>query len=290
MNGLLIVDKPAGITSHGVVARCRKALNERKIGHAGTLDPDATGVLVLGVGRATRLMQFLESDEKSYVATFALGAETSTQDASGEIIASHDASGITEQDGVAAMKHLEGEIDQVPPMVSAVKIGGEALYKKARRGEEIDRPARRITIHELVLESFSPPTIRVRCSKGTYIRTLVHDLGRSLGVGAHVVTLRRTASGAFTEHDAIALDAVGEDSLRSLEEAVSAYPRRDTTFAEALMLCQGKRIPEAAIDGTYGVFFDGRLIAMARDERGECKTLCVLVDAAAISASVADVS
>lgn len=279
MNGILIVDKPAGITSHGVVARCRRTLSEKRIGHAGTLDPDATGVLVLGVGRATRLMQFLESDEKSYRTTFVLGAETSTQDASGEILASADATGVTREQVASALEGFTGEIDQIPPMVSAIKIGGEALYKKARRGEEVDRPPRRVTIHEAVLEEFEPPTLFVRCSKGTYIRTLVHDLGRLLGVGAHVATLRRTASGAFDESVAVSLDSVEPASLISLEQAVSHYPSRTVSRAEGLMVAQGKRLASAGIDGTYAVLCDGTLIGMARDEASSMKTFCVLVDA-----------
>ncbi|MHB8512970.1 MAG: tRNA pseudouridine(55) synthase TruB [Actinomycetota bacterium] len=282
MNGFVVVDKPAGITSHGVVARARKLLNEKKIGHAGTLDPDATGILVLGVGRATRLLQFMESEDKAYVATFRLGIETSTQDASGEWIKERDASHITQDDVQNALKHLEGEIEQIPPMVSAIKIGGEPLYKKARRGEEVTRTARRVQIHELELTAFDPPTLRVRCSKGTYVRTLVHDLGQLLDVGAHVVTLRRTGSGTFTERDAISLDQLAPDKLRPMEEAIGSYPKREVTNEEAVMLAQGKRIPGVGLNETHAIFSDNKLIAMAIEDGTVTKTFCVLVDAAEV--------
>lgn len=279
MNGLLIVDKPAGMTSHDVVAVCRRRLGERRIGHAGTLDPDATGVLVLGVGRATRLLQFLEAHDKTYRTTVAFGAETTTQDAAGEIVATADASHLTPDDVEAALEGLRGEIEQVPPMVSAVKVGGERLYAKARRGEEIDRTPRRVVVHELVLEGFAPPTLRVRCSKGTYVRTLVHDLGRALGVGAHVATLRRTAVGSFTEQTATPLDAVSADAIRPMEDAVAGYPKREITADDARDLAHGKRIAAAGIDGPYAAVGPPGLVAMLRDDGAEARSLCVLVDA-----------
>ena len=279
MNGLLVADKPAGMTSHDAVAICRRRLGERKIGHAGTLDPDATGVLILGVGRATRLLQYLEAHDKTYVSTFVLGVETSTQDAAGDIVATTDATRVTEADVQAVLPRFRGEIDQIPPMVSAIKIGGEALYKKARRGETVERAPRPVTIHELDLTGFDPPAIRVRCSKGTYIRTLVHDIGAALGVGAHVATLRRTAVGPYTETDAVAIDQVTPESLRPIADAVAGYPRRDITAAEALRLAQGKTIPAAGIDGPYGVFTGDGLIAMARDDGDTARSLCVLAHA-----------
>lgn len=279
MNGLLIADKPASMTSHDAVAICRRRLGERKIGHAGTLDPDATGVLVLGVGRATRLLQFLEAHDKTYQATFVLGVTTTTQDASGEVVATRDASGVTEDALRAAVESFRGEIDQIPPMVSAIKVGGEALYKKARRGETVERAPRRVTIFELELTGFAPPAIRVRCSKGTYIRTLVHDIGETLGVGAHVATLRRTAVGPYTQDVAVPIGRVSEASLRPVADAVAGYPRRDATPAEALRLAHGKALPAAGIDGPYAVFAGDALIAMARDDGEEARSLCVLAHA-----------
>ncbi|HVL90859.1 MAG TPA: tRNA pseudouridine(55) synthase TruB [Actinomycetota bacterium] len=284
MNGLLIADKPAGMTSHDAVAICRKRLAERKIGHAGTLDPDATGVLVLGVGRATRLLQYLEAHDKTYTSTFVLGVETSTQDASGQVVASVDAAHVTRDDVEAVLPRFRGEIDQVPPMVSAVKVGGEALYKKARRGETVERVARRVTVHELELTSFDPPAIRVRCSKGTYIRTLVHDIGVALGVGAHVATLRRTAVGPYTEADATPVQDVAPESLRPMGDAVAGYPRREVDAAAAVRLAHGKAIDAAGIDGPYAVFAEGALVAMARDAGTEARSLCVLVHAADLAA------
>lgn len=279
MNGLLVADKPARMTSHDAVAICRKRLGERKIGHAGTLDPDATGVLILGVGRATRLLQFLEALDKTYTATFVLGIETGTQDAAGEIVATRDASHISRADVEAVLPRFRGQIEQIPPMVSAIKVGGEALYKKARRGETVERAARRVTIHELELTGFDPPAVRVRCSKGTYIRTLVHDIGAALGVGAHVATLRRTAIGPYTEDGAVPVQDVTEAALRPMSDAVAGYPRRDIGPDEAVRLAHGKSIAAAGIDGPYGVFAGGALIAVARDDDDRARSLCVLVHA-----------
>lgn len=279
MNGLLIADKPASMTSHDAVAICRRRLGERKIGHAGTLDPDATGVLVLGVGRATRLLQFLEAHDKTYDATFVLGVTTTTQDASGEVIATRDATHVTPDELREAVESFRGEIDQIPPMVSAIKVGGEALYKKARRGETIERKARRVTIHELELTGVAPPSIHVRCGKGTYIRTLVHDIGERLGVGAHVATLRRTAVGPYTQDQAVPVGDVTEASLRPMADAVAGYPRRTVQPSEALRLAQGKALDAAGIDGPYAVFAGDALIAMARDDGDQARSLCVLAHA-----------
>lgn len=276
LNGILIVDKPAGMTSHDVVARCRKALGIRRIGHAGTLDPDATGVLVLGVARATRLLQFLEAHEKTYVTTFVLGVETTTLDASGDVVETKDASSISKSDVESALARFRGEIQQVPPMVSAIKVGGERLYEKARRGETVERAPRHVTIHELTLESFDPPTLRIRCSKGTYIRTLVADLGTALGVGAHIATLRRTACGPYDESAATPLADVGAHHLIPMERAVEGFHRRDLTSAEALQVVQGKRLPAIGETTPYALFANDTLIAMARDYDDVTKTLCVL--------------
>ncbi len=279
MNGLLVVDKPAGMTSHDVVARCRRVLGERKIGHAGTLDPGATGILVLGIGRATRLLQFLEAHDKTYRATVVLGVETSTLDADGEVVATADASAVTAADLQAVLPEFRGAIQQIPPMVSAIKVGGEALYKKARRGEEVERAPRPVTIHELEMESFEPLTLRVRCSKGTYIRTLVADIGRALGVGAHVGTLRRLASGPHGEADATPLDRVTAESVRPMDQAVAGLPRRDVPAPTARAFAQGKRIGAAGIVGSYAVFGPDGLLGVAQDTDDGARSICVLVDA-----------
>jgi len=283
VNGFLIVDKPPGMTSHDAVARVRRALGVKRIGHAGTLDPDATGVLVMGVGRGTRLLQFLSASDKEYVADAVFGVETTTQDASGEVVASADASSLT-RDGVeSALAAFHGEIDQVPPMVSAVKVGGERLYKRAARGEEVERRPRRVTIYAIVLEEFSQgerarARLRVRCSKGTYIRTLAHDLGRTLGVGAHVAMLRRNASGAFTEREAVALDAVDAGAVRPLHEAVSAYATHVVDAETARAIAQGKNVPAAGIEGVYAILGPAGLVAMSEDRGAFSRPLCVVAE------------
>lgn len=281
MNGFLVVDKPPGKTSHDVVAMCRKRLGVGRIGHAGTLDPDATGVLVLGIGRATRLLQFLAGDDKEYVALAAFGVETSTQDASGDVVAEADASALTRGVLDALLPRFTGEIEQTPPMVSAVKVGGERLYRKALRGEDVERQPRRIAVHSLVCESFEPgprarARLRVSCSKGTFVRTLVHDLGRAAGIGAHVAELRRTASGAFRLADAIGVEEVSVASVRAMEEAVASYPSIRVDEAGARALVQGKTLPAAGIDGPYAVLGPAGLVAMAQDRDAVARSLCVV--------------
>jgi tRNA pseudouridine55 synthase len=215
-DGLVVVDKPAGMTSHDVVGRCRRIFGQKRVGHAGTLDPDATGVLLVGLGKATRLMQYMSGLPKSYTTDIILGTSTSTLDAGGEITGTFDmtAVGIGEARQVAV--RLTGDIEQVPPMVSAIKIGGRRLHQLAREGIEIDRPPRPVTVHRFDLEEAGGGVLRatIDCSSGTYIRVLADDLGRLLGGGAHVDNLRRTAVGPFTEADATALDAVGPDDVR----------------------------------------------------------------------------
>ncbi|MEX2556233.1 MAG: tRNA pseudouridine(55) synthase TruB [Actinomycetota bacterium] len=283
VDGILVVDKPAGMTSHDVVAIVRRSLGLKRVGHAGTLDPDATGVLVLGVGRATRLLRFIESGEKEYEADVVLGVETSSQDASGDVLSESDASAVSSDDVERAAAALTGAIDQIPPMVSAVKVGGERLYRKARRGEEVDRPPRRVTVHEMSIERFEPgprPTVRfrVRCSPGTYVRTLAHDLGRSLGVGAHVSVLRRTRVGTFAVDDAIALDAVEAGAVRPMLDAVAAHPRCDVDAEQARSLAQGKSLPAFGVEGEYTVVGPAGLVAMAEDRGDVSRPLVVVAD------------
>jgi len=205
VNGLVVVDKEAGWTSHDVVARCRRIFSERRVGHAGTLDPDATGVLLVGVGRATRLLRFLTPLAKTYRGEVVLGTATDTLDSSGAVSGTWDMSAVTLAEARAAALTLTGDIDQIPPMVSAIKIDGQRLYKLAREGVEVERPARRVHVERFdVFSGGSPGVLRieVECSAGTYIRSLAADLGTALGGGAHLRALRRSAIGPFTEADA----------------------------------------------------------------------------------------
>lgn len=252
MDGVLIVDKPAGMTSHDVVDEVRRSLGTRKVGHGGTLDPDATGVLVVGVGRATRFLEYAQAAPKTYHAVAALGRSTTTQDASGETIEERRAE-VSEGQVAEQLRAFEGDIEQVPPMVSAVRVGGERLYQKARRGEEVDRPARRVTVHSAALVGFErlpdtdPPSARmaveVRCSGGTYVRTLVHDLGERLGCGAHLTSLRRTASGGFSLADAVPLAELGPDALRPLRDIVRDLPQIEVDRASAALVANGRPLP-----------------------------------------------
>lgn len=233
MDGLLIIDKPAGITSHDVVARVRRTLKTKRVGHTGTLDPFATGVIVVLVGKATRLAQFLDKDKKEYLATVRLGFETETGDRTGSPRAATERSEpVTTAEIKAVLSEFLGETDQTPPMYSAKKVEGRKLYELARKGIEIERKPVRITIHDLELVDIAEPavfTIRVACSAGAYIRTLAEDIGRRLGTGAHLTELRRTAAGKFGLNDAITLDDLEKrgdatEALRPVREAIARLP------------------------------------------------------------------
>ena len=214
-DGLVVVDKPAGMTSHDVVGRCRRIFGQKKVGHAGTLDPDATGVLLVGLGRATRLMQYMTGLTKAYTTDIVLGAATTTLDDSGEVTGTWDMSAVTIDEARTAAAKLTGTISQVPPMVSAVKVGGRRLYQMAREGVEVERAARTVTVSRYDLEPAGDGVLRasIGCSSGTYIRVLADDLGRLLGGGAHVRNLRRTAVGPWQEADAVPLEQVGPDRV-----------------------------------------------------------------------------
>ncbi|MFN2114612.1 MAG: tRNA pseudouridine(55) synthase TruB [Anaerolineae bacterium] len=211
-SGILNIDKPAGRTSHDVVQAVRRAAEARRVGHAGTLDPMATGVLVVCLGSATRVVTEIQDGWKSYHARVRLGVETTTYDAEGEIVATTDPTGITRAAAAAALERFRGEIDQVPPMYSALKHDGERLYRLARKGIEVQREPRSVTVHDLDLTHWEPPDVELAMvvSKGTYVRSLAHDLGAALGVGAHLAALRRTAVGRFTVDEATPLDTVLE--------------------------------------------------------------------------------
>lgn len=221
MNGILIVDKPQGWTSHDVVAKLRGIYRERRIGHSGTLDPMATGVLVVFLGRATRAVELCENDEKTYVAGLRLGTVTNTQDITGEVLQSREAH-VSEQELLALFPQFMGPQKQVPPMYSAVKVQGKKLYELARKGQSVERKPRDIVIHDLKLlgsqqEDF---LLEVRCSKGTYVRTLMHDMGERLGCGGCLSSLRRTAAGRFSVEDAVTLEEILEAQTKDVHHAL----------------------------------------------------------------------
>lgn len=220
MNGILLIDKPAGITSHTVVSRLRKKLGTKKIGHAGTLDPSATGLLVICVGYATKVSAYLMESSKAYQTRFCLGKTTSTYDLDGEVLQEKDASGIQKIDVENALKKFCGKIYQKPPIYSAIKINGKKLYQYARSNTEIEIPERLVTIHALTLQEFSNPVgiVEMKCSKGTYVRSLIHDLGESLRVGACVEIIRRTESSPFSISNAISLPDLLEMDIGEIQK------------------------------------------------------------------------
>ncbi|MDT0220687.1 tRNA pseudouridine(55) synthase TruB [Gordonia sp. AC31] len=247
--GLLVVDKPAGMTSHDVVSRCRKIFNTRRVGHAGTLDPMATGVLVVGIERATKLLGLLSLTTKSYTATIRLGASTTTDDREGEILGTADASGVLDADITAAMADLTGDIQQVPAKVSAIKVDGRRAHALVRTGADFDLAPRPVTVSRFELLDARRDAacvdldVAVDCSSGTYIRSLARDLGAALGVGGHLTELRRTAVGPFTLDHARTLDDVRDEPRVSLDidEAVKiSFPRRDIDDDEAESISQGR--------------------------------------------------
>jgi tRNA pseudouridine55 synthase len=287
VDGVLVCDKPAGLTSHDVVARVRRLARQRRVGHGGTLDPPATGVLVLALGRATRLLPFLPTEPKRYLAEVAFGAETDTLDAAGTVTATTAADGVDEDGLRAALAGFLGPQEQVPPMVSAIKVAGERLYAKARRGEEVERAPRPIVIHELELLGFTPgerplATISVVCSGGTYVRSLAADLGRALGTLAHLASLRRVAVGRFTEAEAHTLEELAEpDRLEAAvldpAAAMASTATRALTPAEASALATGRTLdPTGRSDPVAAVGPDGRLVAVIQDSAGRARPKVVL--------------
>jgi tRNA pseudouridine55 synthase len=285
------------MTSHDVVAAVRRIASPGrtrragvKVGHAGTLDPDATGVLVVCLGGATRLVPYLQASTKTYDARLRLGVTTSTLDASGEIIEERDASAIDEPAFCDALKSFVGVIEQIPPMVSAVSIGGERLYAKARRGEVVERAPRRVTISDLVLEDFAAgpraeAAFLVTCSAGTYVRTLAADVGERLGVGAHLVSLRRLASGRFAVEEGLDLDKVAElgaegrlaEALIDMAEAVSDFPKVHLDEDAVRDLAHGRPLPASGFEGPVAALDgDNRLVAMVEDRDGLARPLAVL--------------
>ena len=265
-DGVLVVDKPAGPTSHDVVDVVRRAVGHTRVGHTGTLDPAATGVLVLCVGRATKLVRFLQAGRKTYAATVRLGIETTSQDADGEVIAQVDASHLDERTVCDALMRFQGTLEQIPPMVSAVKVDGQRLHERARRGEEVEREPRRIEVDSVVLDGFVPGEVAelsflVTCSAGTYVRTIAHDLGALLGVGGSLSGLRRLANGPFVSDEAVdlaAVDAAGQagttrelllDPAAAIRRALPAVEVEDPDLL--WRLTQGGKLPAQGHDGPY---------------------------------------
>jgi tRNA pseudouridine55 synthase len=281
----VIVDKPAGLTSHDVVGRCRRFFGTRKVGHAGTLDPMATGVLVVGIERATKILGLLTATDKSYAATIRLGRTTTTEDAEGEVLQEVSATHVTDSAIDAAVAALRGDIEQVPSAVSAIKVGGQRAYKLAREGQAVELAARPVRIDRFDvlavrrLDTFVDIDVEVDCSSGTYIRALARDVGATLGVGGHLTALRRTKVGRYGLDEARTVEQLEDDARLSygLDEAcLLGFPRRDLTAAETEDARHGRPLAPAGIDGVYAATApDGRVIALLRD--GTSRTASVVV-------------
>lgn len=299
-DGLLVVDKPAGWTSHDVVAKARGLAGTRKVGHAGTLDPMATGVLVLGVGRATRLLTYVVGADKEYTATIRLGVATTTDDAEGEELGRADAAGVTRAAVDAGVADLTGPISQVPSAVSAIKVDGQRAYARVRAGEDVELAARPVTIsrfdvHDVRAVRLDDGTtvqdvdVTVVCSSGTYIRALARDLGRALGVGGHLTALRRTRVGGYPLAVARSLDELDAwpadvplDTLPLADAARATFPVRELTADEARALSYGQRIPATGTGSDVTVAAlspDGELVALLEDRGPHAKPALVFAPA-----------
>ena len=280
MNGIVIVDKPQGWTSQDVTARLRRVFNTRRIGHGGTLDPMATGVLPVFVGRATRGVEFFEHAEKIYETTLRPGILTDTEDVTGTVLETAHAQ-VTEEALLSVLPQFRGEILQVPPMYSALKVDGKKLYELARKGQEIARAPRPITIHELTFLGFADGDIRlrVRCSKGTYIRTLCKDIGLALGCGGCMASLRRIAAGEYTEIDAVPLETLLETDtperyLRPVDTMFARYPAVKLTENQEKRCRNGNAFSVKYPDGTYRAYSQkGEFLMLARVDKGVMTTI-----------------
>ena len=285
--GIVVVDKPAAMTSHDVVGRCRRIFSTRRVGHAGTLDPMATGVLVIGVERATKILGLLSATSKSYAATIRLGQTTSTEDAEGELLQTISAEHLTEEEIAVAVAGLRGDIEQVPSSVSAIKVGGRRAYQLVREGHVVELAARAVRIDRFEVmaarrdaDGVVDLDVEVDCSSGTYIRALARDLGDALGVGGHLTSLRRTRVGRFGLDEARTLDDLAEAPRLNwtLDEACRLmFPRRDLTAEEVDATGNGRPLSPAGIDGVYAASAaDGRVIALLRDEGSRTKSVVVI--------------
>ena len=283
MNGILLIDKEPGWTSSDVVVKLKGILHERRIGHAGTLDPMATGLLTVFVGRATRAVEFAEHDTKRYLAALRLGLRTDTQDITGNILERMSVS-VSESELEAALSRFRGEQMQIPPMYSAIRVGGKRLYDIARKGGEVERPARPVTIHELRLigREGEDWLLDVKCSKGTYIRTLCHDIGQYLGCGGCMSALRRTEAGGFSVRDAIPIAEVQrlrdageiEEQLLPVDSLFSREIACTATENQAKRIRCGSDYPTELSDGVYRVYdHDGSFLMLGRAEAGVMKTI-----------------
>ncbi|MEV7226427.1 MULTISPECIES: tRNA pseudouridine(55) synthase TruB [Polymorphospora] len=291
-DGLIVVDKAGGMTSHDVVARIRRLARTRRVGHGGTLDPMATGVLVVGVGRATRLLTYVIGSDKGYTATIRLGQSTVTDDAEGEVIATTAADTVTDDAIRAGLAALTGEIDQVPSAVSAIKIDGQRAYKRVRDGEQVELAARRVTVARLdvlAIRRDQPGVVDVdvdlAVSSGTYVRAIARDLGTSLRVGGHLTALRRTSVGGFTLAEAATLEELERRApdvvnLPLTQAARRYFPQREADAAEAKVLSHGGPLKPAGIVGPYAVFGpDGGLLAIVSEREGRARAEIVLAPA-----------
>lgn len=284
--GIVVVDKPPGMTSHDVVGRCRRIFSTRRVGHAGTLDPMATGVLVIGVERATKILGLLTATAKSYTATIRLGQSTSTDDAEGELVRSVSARHLTGEAVESAMGGLRGDIEQVPSTVSAIKVDGKRAYRLAREGQTVELKARPVRIDRFEVRDIRygddvvDLDVEVDCSSGTYIRALARDLGDALGVGGHLTALRRTGVGRFGLDQAHQLDELAEHPRLSysLDEAcLLIFPRRDLSAEEAEATGHGRPLDPAGIDGIYAACDPaGRVMALLRDDGSRTKPVVVI--------------
>jgi tRNA pseudouridine55 synthase len=278
MDGILNIDKPPGWTSHDVVAKLRKLLNIRRIGHTGTLDPEATGVLLICIGKATRVAEYLVEREKEYRAVLRLGETTDTQDGTGQILEQHDVGDITKPQLQAVMQQFTGDILQTPPMYSAVKINGVPLYKLARKGQTVPRPARPIHISHITIGDIrgADVTIDVTCSKGTYIRTLCHDIGAALGIGGHMHHLIRLRVGSFQRSHALTIDTVEhlhreqrlESSLYHTDDVLHDFPAVDVIEPTVTRVRHGGGVRAEEVAAVLGVGRSGMLVRIREFRRG----------------------
>ena len=281
MSGILLIDKPTGWTSHDVVAKLRGRLGTRRIGHAGTLDPMATGLLVLAIGPATRILKYLDLEPKEYRFTVRFGIETDTQDADGETVTERPVPNDLDSRLRDVLIHFLGEIQQIPPMYSAVKVEGQPLYKYARKGQEVEREARDVTVYSLEIDSVSEVSAAMKCvcSGGTYVRTLAHDIGQMIGCGAHVTALTRTGVGRFRQEQATTIEAASPDDFIPLSEALEPMPVIRLKDGQARVIQHGNFLrfdntpnePLAALADE-----DGTVFAVARVVENELHPECVL--------------
>jgi tRNA pseudouridine55 synthase len=285
-DGLVIVDKPGGLTSHDVVARIRRLAGTRRVGHAGTLDPMATGVLVVGVEKATRLLGYLTLTQKQYDATIRLGQSSSTDDAEGELTKTASAKDVSAETLNKAVTELTGEIQQVPPAVSAIKVDGQRAYKLTRAGAAPELKPRPVTVYEFTVTDVRPAgdgdltdvDATVRCSSGTYVRALARDLGDKLGTGGHLTALRRTRVGGYGLDAAQTLDQLADrfEVMPLAQAAAAAFPRRDLSADEARRLAHGGRLAATGIAGPMAAFApDGSLVALLAEQDGQARPLAV---------------